>query len=40
MEGLTIRDKMEGERTIPLTPYVAHLLPACLPWPVRVSKHG
>lgn len=24
--GLTIRDKMEGERTIPLTPYVAHLL--------------
>ena len=24
--GLTIRDKVEGERTIPLTPYVAHLL--------------
>jgi integrase len=25
-KGLTIRDKVEGERTIPLTPYVAHLL--------------
>jgi integrase len=25
---LTIRDKVEGERTIPLTPYVAHLLSA------------
>ena len=25
---LTIRDKVEGERTIPLTPYVAHLLAA------------
>lgn len=25
-EGLTIRDKVEGERTIPLTPYVASLL--------------
>ena len=24
--GLTIRDKVEGERTIPLTPYVSHLL--------------
>jgi integrase len=24
--SLTIRDKVEGERTIPLTPYVAHLL--------------
>lgn len=24
--GLTIRDKVEGERIIPLTPYVAHLL--------------
>ncbi len=24
--GLTIRDKVEGERVIPLTPYVAHLL--------------
>lgn len=24
--GMTIRDKVEGERTIPLTPYVAHLL--------------
>lgn len=27
-KGLTIRDKIEGERTIPLTPYVAHLLAA------------
>ncbi len=25
-KGLTIKDKVEGERTIPLTPYVAHLL--------------
>lgn len=25
-KGLTIRDKVDGERTIPLTPYVAHLL--------------
>lgn len=25
-QGLTIRDKVEGERVIPLTPYVAHLL--------------
>ncbi|HSV83892.1 MAG TPA: integrase family protein [Ramlibacter sp.] len=25
-KGLTIRDKVEGERMIPLTPYVAHLL--------------
>lgn len=24
--GLTIRDKVEGERVIPLTPYVWHLL--------------
>ncbi|MFD2107663.1 tyrosine-type recombinase/integrase [Ottowia pentelensis] len=24
--GLTIRDKVEGERVIPLTPYVHHLL--------------
>lgn len=29
-KGLTIRDKVEGEREIPLTPYVAHLL-ASLP---------
>ena len=28
--SMTIRDKVEGERTIPLTPYVAHLL-ATLP---------
>lgn len=28
--GLTIRDKVEGERVMPLTPYVAHLL-ATLP---------
>ncbi len=27
-KGLTIRDKVEGERTIPLTPYVSHLLHA------------
>lgn len=27
-KGLTIRDKVEGERVIPLTPYVAHLLSA------------
>jgi integrase len=27
-KGLTIRDKVEGERIIPLTPYVAHLLAA------------
>jgi integrase len=26
--SMTIRDKIEGERTIPLTPYVAHLLSA------------
>lgn len=25
-KGMTIRDKVEGERVIPLTPYVAHLL--------------
>lgn len=27
-KGLTIKDKVEGERVIPLTPYVAHLLAA------------
>ncbi len=27
-KGLTIRDKVEGERTIPATPYVLHLLAA------------
>jgi integrase len=27
-KGLTIRDKVEGERVIPLTPYVAHLIDA------------
>jgi integrase len=27
-KGLTIRDKVEGERVIPLTPYVLHLLAA------------
>lgn len=27
-KGLTIRDKVEGERAIPLTPYVSHLLAA------------
>lgn len=34
-KGLTIRDKVEGERTIPLTPYVAQLLtalPRCSDW--------
>ena len=29
-KSIAIRDKVEGERMIPLTPYVAHLL-ACLP---------
>jgi integrase len=28
-KALTIKDKVEGERTIPLTPYVAALLAAC-----------
>jgi len=47
--GLTIRDKVEGERTIPLTPYVAQLLSA-LPrrngWvfssarPLRMDAHN
>jgi integrase len=27
-KGLTIRDKVEGQREVPLTPYVAHLLAA------------
>lgn len=27
-KGLTIRDKVEGERVIPLTPYVSHMLAA------------
>lgn len=27
-KGITIRDKVEGQRTIPLTPYFAHLLSA------------
>ena len=27
-KGLTIRDKVEGERVIPLTPYVSHLMAA------------
>ena len=27
-QGLTIRDKVEGERVIPLTPYVAHVITA------------
>lgn len=27
-KGITIRDKVEGERIIPLTPYIAHLLDA------------
>ena len=29
-KSLTIRDKVEGERTIPLTPYLEHLI-SCLP---------
>jgi integrase len=33
--GMTIRDKVEGERVIPLTPYIHHLL-ASLP---RRSRH-
>jgi integrase len=32
--GMTIRDKVEGERIIPFTPYVSHLL-ASLPLPHR-----
>jgi integrase len=28
-KAMTIKDKVEGERTIPLTPYVAALLAAC-----------
>ncbi len=41
--GLTIRDKVEGERVIPLTPYVWHLL-AALPrrseWVFAVPATG
>ncbi len=36
-KGITIRDKVEGERVIPLTPYVSHLL-ATLPRRVTVDK--
>jgi site-specific recombinase XerC len=36
-KGVTIRDKVEGERVIPLTPYVSHLL-ATLPRRVSVNK--
>jgi integrase len=36
-KGITIRDKVEGERVIPLTPYVSHLL-AGLPRRVSVDK--
>ncbi|GAO22717.1 phage integrase family protein [Alicycliphilus sp. B1] len=40
--GLTIRDKVEGERVIPLTPYVWHLL-AALPrrseWVFSSARH-
>jgi integrase len=36
-KGITIRDKVEGERVIPLTPYVSHLL-AALPRRVTVDK--
>ncbi len=35
--SLTLHDKVEGERTIPLTPYLAALLAAL---PRRNSKHG
>ena len=42
-KGLTIRDKVEGEREIPLTPYVAMLL-AALPrrndWVFSSTKDG
>ena len=36
-KGITIRDKVEGERGIPLTPYVSHTL-ASLPRRVIVDK--
>jgi integrase len=36
-KGITIRDKVEGLRVIPLTPYVAHLI-AALPRRVIVDK--
>jgi integrase len=36
-KGITIRDKVEGERIIPLTPYVWHLI-ALLPRRVTVDK--
>jgi integrase len=34
-KAMTIKDKVDGERTIPLTPYVASLLAAC-----RVAMNG
>jgi len=41
--GLTIRDKVEGERVVPLTPYVEHML-AALPrrseWVFSASSNG
>ena len=36
-QGLTIRDKVEGERVIPLTPYVSQML-AALPRRVMVDE--
>ncbi len=41
--GMTIRDKVEGERVIPLTPYVAHLLhslPRRGPWVFQTAQEG
>lgn len=39
-KGLTIRDKVEGERTIPATPYVLHLLSALPRRIIRDEKTG
>ena len=42
-KGLTIRDKVEGERVIPLTPYVSHLLhslPRRSDWVVPSTARG
>ena len=41
--GVTIRDKVEGERIIPLTPYVTHLLhslPRRGPWVFQSAQAG
>lgn len=39
-KGIAIRDKVEGEREIPLTPYVAHLLAALPRRMMRDKKTG